>query len=385
MIGNIHYNMINEYATKEKKNMTLESIMSKLGKCEEINLMNGAHESLMQIKNDVFYVQPMYEEIHFNSDAKFVLFSAPGASGKSTLAKHIAKKNNGLYWNLAKITLGENSFHGTLWRAMRQEELLKYFNNIKTGKACLVLDAFDEAEMISGRVGIEYLLKDLNEATSDSKFPTVFLFARTESATFISDYCNENKINYSRYEIGFFQEYNAKDFIKQKLEMRGRSITQTVIDCIDEQFVVIKRLLGDEELSKSFIGYAPVLEALSESFDEERNTVKLLKEIKESNVSSTNIIFKILEYLLKREHDKVCDGLKEKWRSKYPNFEKWDNIYTIKEQLIRVVEYIIMGNVEEESFYEHTDMPEELYVDYLETLRIFLPQHPFLQNLISVC
>ena len=42
-----------------------------------------------------------------------------------------------------------------------------------------------------------------------------------------------------------------------------------------------------------------------------------------------------------------------------------------------------MGNVEEESFYEHTDMPEELYVDYLETLRIFLPQHPFLQNLIK--
>lgn len=379
MLGYMNYNVIQEYINKEKKRMTLESITAKLGECISASLLDGAHESIMKINKPVFYVAPKYEVIHNESNAKFVLFSAPGASGKSTLAKHIAYKYSGLYWDLAKISLGENSFHGTLWRAMQQDELLKYFHNINSGKSILVLDAFDEAEMISGRAGIEYLLNDLNEMTKDNKFPTVYLFARTESAMFISEFCKENSINYAHYEIGFFEEYNAKKFILKRLEMSGRKITQIVKDCIDEQFSVIKKLLGSDELSKSFIGYAPVLEALAESFDEERNTIKLLATIKGKS-SSTNIIFKILEHLLNREHDKVCNGLKEKWKNKYPNFDEWDRVYTAKEQIIRIVEYLLIDTCGEDSFFENDIMPDEIYVEYIESLKIFLPQHPFLQN-----
>lgn len=362
--------------------MTLESIMAKVDRCNDLVLAESVHESLTKIESPVFYVAPKYNEIHNASDAKFILFSAPGASGKSTLAKYIAHKYGGLYWNLARITLGENSFHGTLWRAMQQDQLLNYFQALNEGKAILILDAFDEAEMISGRAGIEYLLKDLNAVTQESIMPTVYLFARTESALFISEFCEKNSISYSHYEIGFFEEYNAKNFIEEKLRRSGKAITPIVKSCIDEQFRVIRRLLGKDELANSFIGYAPVLEALAESLDEEKNTIKLLENIKGS-ISSTNIIFKILEFLLEREHKKVCDGLKEKWKRTYPDFDDWNEVYTVKEQLVRIVEYILWGKSDEDSFFENCIIPDDMYVDYIESLKVFLPQHPFLQNLTN--
>lgn len=381
MLGELHYNIIKKYVIGEKREMTLEGILSKLGDCNEAQILEGAHPSISRITQELFYVQPNYEEIHNSRQAKFILFSAPGASGKSALAKYIAYRYKGLYWDLAKITLGENSFHGTLWRAMKQDKLYQYFSDLKTGNGTLVLDAFDEAEMISGRSGIEYFLKDLAEATESSIYPTVLLFARTESATFIAEFCEKNSIEYARYEIGFFEEYNAKEFIRKKLQAMDKTITSTVNSCIDEQFAVINRLLGNGDVAKSFLGYAPVLEALVQSFDEERNTVKLLERLRGNDVTTTGIIYSILDYLLKREHEKVCSGLKEKWGREYPEFNNWDIVYCLEEQMVRIVEYIILGEVDESSFYLLEGMPAKIYSGYIESLKVFLPQHPFLQNL----
>lgn len=363
--------------------MTLEGILSQLKSCNEIQILESAHSSITKISKELFYVQPNYEEVHSGRKPKFILFSAPGASGKSALAKYIAYKYKGLYWDLAKIILGENSFYGTLWRAMEQDKLYQYFNDLKSGRGTLVLDAFDEAEMISGRLGIEYFLKDLAETTESSEYPTVLLFARTESAIFIAEFCEKNAIEYAQYEIGFFEEYNAKEFIRKKLQAINKPITPIVNNCIDEQFNIINRLLGSTEVAKSFLGYAPVLEALAQSFDEERNTVKLLEKIKGNDITTTRIIYSILNYLLEREHEKVCDGLKEKWGKEYPEFNNWDIIYSIEEQMVRIVEYIIWEEVEEDSFFSIEKLPVELLCDYIETLKVFLPQHPFLQNLVN--
>ena len=143
MLGELHYNIIKKYITGEKRKMTLEGILSKLRDCNEAQILEGAHPSIARITQELFYVQPNYEEIHNSRQAKFILFSAPGASGKSALAKYVAYKHKGLYWDLAKITLGENSFHGTLWRAMKQDKLYQYFIDLITGYGTLILYSFD--------------------------------------------------------------------------------------------------------------------------------------------------------------------------------------------------------------------------------------------------
>ena len=383
MLSNKYQRRVEKYILGGRQKMTLESILLSIKNGDAISVAKNAHSSISIIEDGVFYVQPNYNEIKRNTKSKFIIFSAPGASGKTALAKYVSNKYKGIYWDLSQIALGENSFHGTLWRALNQDGFINYFAQLKEGKSVLVLDAFDEAEMISGRSGVEFFLNDLDEATKEFENPSVLLFARTESASFIADYCEENNISYAQYEIGFFEEHNAKEFIRKKLQADGKVISQTVNECIDQQFNTIKRLLGEVEDSKSFLGYAPVLEALARAYDEERNTIKLLERLKQEDVSSTKIVYSILDYLLEREQNKVCQAVKEKWSAKYPEFIEWDKVYSKKEQIVRIAEYILLGNVEESSFYDELIMPDELYVEYYDSIKRFLPQHPFLQNLIE--
>ena len=42
--------------------------------------------------------------------------------------------------------------------------------------------------------------------------------ARTESAIFIKRYLIDNNIAFKHYEVGLFAEYNAKSYIKNRLE-----------------------------------------------------------------------------------------------------------------------------------------------------------------------
>lgn len=93
MLGELHYNIIKKYIIGENKKMTLEGILSKLGDCNETQILGGAHPSIARITQEFFYVQPNYEEIYRSKQpARFILFSAPGACGKSALAKYIAYK-----------------------------------------------------------------------------------------------------------------------------------------------------------------------------------------------------------------------------------------------------------------------------------------------------
>jgi hypothetical protein len=262
-----------------------------------------------------------------------MLFSASGATGKSALAKHIANKCNGIYWNLAQIKLGENSFHGTLAKAVGFENISSYLNDLKNGRALLVIDAFDEADMISGRASIEFLLNDLNEVTKESTNCSIILLARTETALYISEYCSKNKISLDHYEIGFFTEYYSKEFIKAKINDTGHNTTDVVSQCIDQQFNQLRALINDDEAVLSFIGYAPVLEALAKAYDKEKNTVRLLNSLK-TGTASSQIIIRILADLVEREQKKVCQGLKERWGKKHPDlmiglpFTRWkSNLY----------------------------------------------------------
>lgn len=380
MIGKTYYNIIKR---KKLKKMTLSSILTKLKHCDDLSLQEDADPSISKITSESFYVEPVYEEIHRCTDAKFILFSAPGAAGKTALSKHIAFTYNGLYWDLSKIRLGNNSFCGTLWKSMKQDAMFQFFKDLKKGRSTLILDAFDEAEMISGRVGVECFLKEIIGELKDSECPSVILFARTECATFISHFFETNGVKYNQYEIGFFAEYNAKNFIREKLKALGKEITEPINSCINEQFAVINQLLGDTKISASFLGYAPVLEALAQTIDIERNSIKLLERLRGDAVTTTTIIFQILDYLLEREHEKVCSALKEKWSKTYSEFNDWGMLYNQEEQLIRILEYILFESVEVKSCYEGVNLSTELYESYFKTIELFVPQHPFLQNMFN--
>lgn len=365
--------------------MNLGSILSSVKLSENSFNLNDSFKTIRYISEEEYsenvhkYVEPMFTETTHSPNIhspRFILFSAPGATGKTALAKHICYSKHGIYWDLPDSKVAEFSLQGAIQNAVGAEYLSDFYKSIKSGDNFLVIDAFDEAEAGSGRTGIEFFLRDLNTITNDCNHICAILMARTESALFIKDYLLHNNIPFIHYEVGYFAEYNAKTYIKNGLDKLKIPVTDVVNQCIEAQFREIKRILLNRE-TESFLGYAPVLNALSASYDDERNTLNLLTHTEDST-NNCQLLKKILDDLLIRERGKFLRALKVKL-PKIENFS--ENIYNKNEQILRIFGALAYKDVT--LFVPNIDesIPIEYHEEYLEVVNTQLLQHPFIKVL----
>lgn len=343
----------------------------------EYRLCSDTHKSIELVK-DTFYIDTELKVIDENEKAAFLVISAPGATGKSALARYIAKEYKSIYWDVSKITLGEKTLNGVLVDALGAGRYSSYCDDLRIGKTLLIIDALDEAEMISGRKNVVFLLKDLVSLKSNDNLSFVLL-ARTDTANFITKYLKNNDASLAYYEIDFFSMKSAKIFIQKSIQRNNRCVSNTLINnYIDAQFEAIKEVLNDEQ--KSFLGYAPVLETIATAYDSEKNTMRLIESIKKEN-SGSNIIKNILEELSSREHEKVISALQEKWKGE--NELKnvvWERVYNQEEQFKYLLLYIIYSYIDSGSIINNSNIPEKFMEDYIEVIQSFLPQHPFVRD-----
>ena len=367
--------------------MTLDSILSELDNKEKVFSLNSENSTIRYIEEkeyveDVYdYVEPKFHESKYKpgQTPRFILFSAPGATGKSALAKHICYSKNGIYWDLPNNKVAEYSFQGAISEAVGYGAMSEFIKSIADGESFFVIDAFDEAEAGSGRSGIEFFLRDLTSVTKECKYTCAILMARTESALFIREFFEKNNVTYKHYEIGYFAEYNSKKYIENRLQKNNINITPVVTKCINEQFNEIHRIFEEDE-AKAFLGYAPVLDALAASFDDERNTSNLLKNTANGE-NNCQLMTKILELLLEREREKFNKALKNKFSDLKVDIAP-DNIYKKTEQLCRILGKLLFNdvNIFEGIAFEGiaAEIPIEYRDEYLEVVNTQLPQHPFI-------
>ena len=290
--------------------MNYPTIMSKAKINESFKLKEDKDKSLGLISNDVFYIEPLFKEIKYTTDPTVIIFSAPGAAGKSALSKKIAYDYNAVHWDLSQIKLGDNSFVGTLYKSV--DNMNEYVDSLKEGNSFLVIDAFDEAVLVSGKKSVMDFMRDITDICKESKGLSFILLARTETAKGLIEVCQQEKVNYSHFEIDFIPEENAKRFV---IEIVSRSHTKkngNVEKCIAQQFLLIGELLEDDDAKKSFLGYPPVLEALGSAYDAENNTIKLLNDLAKNGKQEGNrLIHSILHDIIDREHNKVVAALQD--------------------------------------------------------------------------
>lgn len=364
------------------KQMILDGILNPYKKCKKYSLSSDVAEYLRYIEEEPFYIPPSFSDVKTNIRMstvrpKFVLFSAPGATGKSSLAKHIAHRFGALYWNLAKVKVGTNSFAGSILNAVGAAKYSEFIGDLNTGDMLLVIDAFDEAEIVSGRKMLNSFIADISNSLASHQLPTIFLLARTETAQYIASFCAENSISVSHYEIGFFNEDAAKDFIVKSVCGKA-SPTKPDLECADSYYNVIKRNITAEECT-SFLGYAPVLEAISAHIKVSPNRQKMISELS-TQKDCVSIIMKIMDDLLIREQDeKVVPAFCEKCMVAHPEFTSWDKVYSPEEQLVRVIYYVLFQETKYDN-YSLDFLPPQLVDDYQAVLDSFLPQHPFVRN-----
>lgn len=348
-------------------------------------LMANCHKSVSLEKNR-FYISPKFKSIHAErDDAKFIIFSAPGATGKSALAQHISDAYNCIYWDASQIAIGEKTLQGVLMGAVGDENYSEYKKYLQEGKTLLVIDALDEAEIISGRQNITFLLYDLLELKNGYNSLSFILLARTDTASYIYNVLKEKTDKLAYYEIEFFSIEKAKEFVQFKIKNDNRindkkNISlKTVNDYIDNQFENISKLLSRDTVS-SFLGYAPVLEIIAAAFSAESNIIKAINLLKNEKkpADGSDVIKNILFDLLDREHKKMVDALKEKW-STYDLINDWSQIYDTEEQLNLALSYFIFGEIDKDCI-KNEIIKNNLIAEYAEVINTFLPQHPFVRE-----
>ena len=375
---------INKYVNSiiEVNPMILDGILKSYRKCKKYSLSSEVADYLRYIDDEPFYIPPSFNDVKTDiklstKSPKFILFSAPGATGKSSLAKYIAHKYDALYWNLSKVKVGTNSFAGSILNAVGAVNYSEFIGNLNAGDVLLVIDAFDEAEIVSGRKMLNSFIAEISNSLTNHQIPSVCLLARTETAQYLASFCAENGIPVAHYEIGFFNESAAKDFIIKSVA-KNDVPSQPDIDCANSYYDVIKRNITEDECA-SFLGYAPVLEAIATHIKATPNRQKMISELS-SQKDCVSIIMKIMDDLLLREQtEKICPAFAERCKESHPEFSDWDKVYSAEEQLVRIIHYVLFHDTAYTN-YELDFLPPQLVDDYQEMLDSFLTQHPFIRN-----
>ena len=373
--------------------MLLDEALSSLGvkKCRRFNMEKTS--TFEVVDDEDFYYPSRVSSLPGgcdDSECKFILFSAPGAVGKTAMARHIAKNYGGFYWNVAKTRVTQAVFAGELAHAVGLTEGSRYtqfIHDMNNGEALVVLDAFDEAALISGYDGVrDFLLEIGRDVLKNSASPSVILMARTGTAEFITKLCSEFSIGVKEYSIDYFDEDDAPKFIEEYLISRGIRTNAAQKNYVEKYLDEIKNKIRNNNSDvRTFIGYAQVLMILSRRFETLFMENKLPKNV--SLPTSTNdngtLIYDIIQELLRREEGKL-ENFRESIREKYSELGREhvvDDLYTVKEQLIRLQYFTLLeGNIALNDYKPcELLMPEE-QSRYDELLHEWLPQHVFLRD-----
>lgn len=264
---------------------------------EKVNL-RGWHAAVVDMPT--FVEAPLSRSVNFGSDdvpsgSQVLLVSAPGAVGKSTLARQIASRTGAVYVDLSEAEpVGGNTLSGGLVKA----GILSDWNDDAAG---LLIDGLDEARLKVTQEGFEAFLDDVAYISRDRSIPTV-LFGRTGA---IQDawLVLSGKISVTVLEIGYYPTDLALNFAKTRLRSAkpDNPHLETGYRALE---VLLNRLRENtQEDGDRFAGYAPVLQAVADHVAGEANPITLISKAErgEQPVTLQNVI----EAILKREQQKL--------------------------------------------------------------------------------
>lgn len=374
--------------------VTLKDVMTKVMTSFNLAQKAGNCSATFKMKSAPNYIPPSFKELHpSNEGTPIMIFSAPGAVGKTTLAKYFAYQKNSYYWDLSKIKLGDNTFIGTVAKQFGHENLASILGRLEQGEVSFFFDGFDEAEMLSGWNGVVDFVTEIYQYVRKSQRPNAIFFSRTETVELITlalEECDDEKTVYSLYEIDYFDRDGAIEFVK--LVMRGENDEsynihrQPFAETVDKIFEAIARGLSVDldqvwihERSRSFVGYSAVLQTVGR-FLAGQNYAEIKSKFDAADSDTgLDVVSEFITYLLKREQKKVVDGLRDANSSNSTGFDEWDKIYSPDTQ-IKCLLAFINSNYEKSSIIPLIEAPAWLENAYVDAVSQFLPNHPFLRK-----
>lgn len=359
--------------------MTLNSILERHSypaQCKRYTLTGKTSAYLNYIEKSPFFISSelnLVKESGQDTTPSLIIMSAPGAVGKSTLAKYLAASVNALYWDLSELTIGTDTFQGSIVSAVGPAQLGSFMQDLADSKVIIAFDAFDEAEMISGRKMIGEFVIDMANSLKKTEIPCAILFARTTTAQFLAAFCESNDISFNHYEIGYFNDCKSVEFVTKYARCLDVNNNNNISEALVTEY--FKKLKEFDFCDTSFTGYAPTLQMITKHIVSDPNTVHVVNELSAKTVSE--LVCHIMTSLLEREHQLAVEAVKRKCAAKYPEFTDWDTLYTPEEQIVRLLSLILFHTISY-SDWEINGIPASLVDDYESAISRQLVQHPFL-------
>jgi hypothetical protein len=258
--------------------------------------------------------------------------AAPGAVGKSTLAREISAQTAAVYLDLASAeTVAGNYLTGGLVKAGLLDSWYR-------GETTVLIDALDEARLRVTQNSFIDFLRDVQTMSNARSIPTV-LFGRVgivEEAWFgLADLGIECPI----FDIDFFEHTQSVAFIMTALHRLSvkpafASLSSSLAHHRSRYQVAAERLVRDLESAAPsdgtrFAGYAPVLEAVATALADINNPSAI------DDSAQQTIKGQILSSLA----DRILSRESEKLRAQLPDTISSDvktSLYNADEQLARL-------------------------------------------------
>ncbi len=310
------------------------------------------------------------------------LIAAPGAVGKSTLAKEICSVTSAIYLDLAAAsTVAGNSLTGGLVNA----GLLPAW---QAGATTLLIDALDEARLRVTQAAFEDFLGDVALASSGRSLP-VILLGRVgiveEARKYLEDHCG---LRVPVFDIELFDLGQAEDFVWSALERLGKlrlaaqshrpaysHLEGAMRQHADVYRGAIKGFVNHLAKATSsdgqqFVGYAPVLDAVATVMAAETNVAKVANAVEA--VLAGRVLQGVTGEIIEREARKVANQV----AAAVPGLLT-DGLYGPEEQLARLASLLFNRG---EPVSLPASLPAHAIAPYEEAVASLLPQHPFLDG-----
>lgn len=329
-------------------------------KCAEL-LPKGWHQK--QDGLETFLEAPLMLSEKFAGEAidpraSIILVSAPGAVGKSTLAKQISYRTGATYIDLAEAEpVGGHTLSGGLAKS-------RLYTHWHEDDAVVLIDGLDEARIKVTQESFEAFLGDVAELSSGRAAPTV-LFGRSgaieEAWLHLGD-----SANICVLEIGYYDAEKALKFAQTHFDAANpedphRNVAHEAIK------LLLNRLREDTQDDEDrFVGYAPVLKAVAERVSGEPNHGVIVANAKAGGNPVT--LQSIVNAILEREQAKLSQITFED-----PSLS--DVLYAPKEQLQRLSAQIF--GLSPPSLPPMSANDTRAYAEVLQT---WVPEHPFLDG-----
>ncbi len=336
------------------------------------------------------YVEPIFsqQDIEGTSfeNATIVLISAAGATGKTCLTENLSNELGIPIFDLSKHDpVASNSLTGLLFNSMELSDFTDYSQKLQTGKASMIIDALDEGYIKTTVDGFYAFLDNIVKIAATAQGTPFVLLGRTNVVELATLYFEEQGVKVAFLQIEPFTIDSAKVFIDKHVESEAKerfveqykAVRDYIVDAIGGFFKNQSEINHKQYLQ--FIGYAPVLLAISTLLNRNNNYHALLEDLKSNNRQNVKLVIDIIEEILKRDkEDKINEILLPQLLNNRDDSFKdmaFKNAYSIEEQCIRLLSKQLNINL-------NIPVTHDTYFDteYNKQISSWLNEHPFLSN-----